>query len=64
MHGETFMSEARTDTTEDRAAQAASGSRHGRHRGPASSDTDASNGTTGHGKHRRPTHGQDTAAAS
>ncbi len=47
------MSEARTDTTDDRAHQAAAlGAGGGKHRGPASSAEEGE--TSPHGKHRRP----------
>ncbi|GAA1922961.1 hypothetical protein [Streptantibioticus ferralitis] len=47
------MPETRTDTTDDRAQQAAAlGAEVGKHRGSASAFED--DGTPAHGKHRRP----------
>lgn len=54
------MSEPRTDTTEDLVAETAATTGNGRHRGPASGDSEASQdetahpAQTGHGRHRRP----------
>ncbi|MCQ4082148.1 hypothetical protein NGB36_16405 [Streptomyces sp. RB6PN25] len=49
------MSEARNDTTDDRAQQAAAlGAEGGKHRGPASSAEE--DGAPAHGRHRRPEH--------
>ncbi|GAB2599872.1 hypothetical protein GCM10027168_36200 [Streptomyces capparidis] len=57
------MSEARTDTTDIRTAEAAAGAGNGRHRGPAADDAGASPHEIGHGRHRRPTPAQEPATA-
>jgi hypothetical protein len=58
------MSDPRTDSTGHRTAEAASGTAHGRHRGPASDDTAPAQAAqaSGHGRHRRPSQPQEANA--
>ncbi|WP_018385186.1 hypothetical protein [Wenjunlia vitaminophila] len=53
------MSEARTDTIDNRMAEAEAGPGNGKHRGPAADDSQSPATGLGHGRHRRPTPVQD-----